>query len=144
MGQLAEALRRDPKNQTLFRTEGGRFEYGDPVHMIQDLVVTRRTWPDATILANDNPISWTYGYLAFWEPDTPTLGFILPRQAVSDCPSGHVRALFTNQNRPLLNLVERVGAKGFDTRIVDTRIEDTRIDTRRSSWDRLMQDDEPL
>jgi hypothetical protein len=137
MGQLAIALR-NPENQGAFRTEGGQFEYGSPIHMIEDLIATRRTWRDeVTILADDIPVESIFGYVAFWEPDTPTLGFKVSRAAVDGCGVKVARDLFLYRNRhKLMNLVEREAKRGFDL--------GTDKDARSTSWSRLMQDDESL
>lgn len=134
MGQLAIELQ-NPKNRERLRREGGRFEYGDPIPMIEDLVVTRQVWPDATILANDDVPSRNFGYLAFWEPLDPTLNFILPRHAVETCPDQGVQNLFGNQEGRgwILKYVEKEGLKGFNPQPEESE--------RASSWSRLLVDD---
>ena len=134
MGQLADALRRDPENKDKFRQEGGRFDYGDPAHLLQDLVVTRRTWFDVTIVANDIPVEQLYGYLAFWDTDDPTLNFYLPLDAIRRSRRSEISDLFTTPSGRIefLRRVE-VQAREFDTSLTP--------EDRPTLWSRLMDDD---
>ncbi len=137
MGQLAQTLR-NPQSRLALRSNGGTFEYGDPIPLIEDLVATRRAWPDATLLANDNIHRRMYGYIAFWEDFDPRLDFLMPRSALDDCKHPQVREMFRSSEgrATILRFVEREGTRGFDTRQDES--------PRASSWSRLVQDDDPV
>lgn len=145
MGQLAVVLR-DPQKRRTIRAEGGQFEYGDPIPLIEDLIATRRVWDEATLLENDSPAALTYGYLAFWDHVGPTLNFWVSRQAVrSSRPEA--RQLFESPagREQVLRFVEiqakRLG--GFETakRLDGFETDPEPQPEAASSWVRLLADD---
>jgi hypothetical protein len=133
MGQLAQMLRLPQKPQNI-RRSGGTFEYGDPIPLIEDLIATRRTWPDATLLANDNTHRRMLGYLAFWEDLEPRLDFFMPMSALEDSDPQTLDLFRDGTGRTtLLSFVEREGARGFES--LDGA-------PRTSFWSRLAEDDD--
>lgn len=137
MGELAKTLR-NPKGQQTVRKEGWLYEYGDPIPMVEDLIATRRVWPDITMLANDSPVEMTYGYKCWWDVDSPTLDFRLPKRAVDHSVDPAIQGFFTVDGRRrqlLLRFVEKTaeGLGGF---------QEAPPAKARTVWERLMVDDE--
>lgn len=135
MGQLAVDLM-NPQNRTRIRAEGGQYVYGNPTHLIEDLIATRRAWQDeVTILADDRIHDRTFGYVAFWEGIDPAIDYTMPRQVTEDFPEAEDFFKTPEGRTRLLLFVEKEAVRlgNFDTRL--------NPEDRPSSWVRLLEDD---
>lgn len=139
-----EALR-DPQRRRAIEEGGGDYDYTDCFELLDDMVALRRAFPDATILANDNPLEQRFGFLAYWlrEGDEVVVYFGMGRAALEnwggeeDATRAHLlREAFKTADgrRTILREVQRAAA-------IPAPAEDVH---RPSVWERLMADDDEM
>ena len=136
-----EALR-DPQRRRAIEEGGGDYDYTDCFEMLGDMVALRRALPDATILANDNPLEQRLGYIAYWlrEGDEVVVYFGMSRMALENWTdpdamrAGLLRDAFKTADgrMKILREVERRAAQPAPAEEVH----------RPSVWERLMADDD--
>jgi hypothetical protein len=156
MGQLAEALR-DPQQRRALHQSGGEYDYTDPVEMFGDMTVLKRAFPDTRLLCSDNPLQHIIGYLGYYtlEGQEVVFYFRLPHDAYQDwgfdlrVDEFERRVLAETLRssagrRQLIQVVEGLAVLPEPPRPEGTRQSSRSGGARRSAWERLVDDDEPL
>ena len=147
MGQLAEALR-NPQRRRALHQSGGEFDYRDPVELVQDMAALKRAFPNTRLLANDNPLERTLGYIGYYSLEGQEVAFYfrLPNAAFQQW-DGSLRMEDTQQ-RLLASALRSVEGRRRLIQIAEDVAKrpepQPERGARRSAWERLTDEDLPL
>ena len=147
MGELARALR-DPRTRSRLRTDGGNYTYDNPLELAEDMAALKRAFPEVRLLANDSPLDHAIGYIGYRTENGQEVVFYF--RLYFDRLQAWENGSLTGTQAALAQCFRTAEGRRRIVQVVEEVARRPELQSeeiaapRRSVWERLVDDDEPL